>query len=358
MPVNIPFTSRVENHLDLEKLRWSSDFGIRPGEFNQRDREDVYGLAKKLGKDPLEDDLTDLIEEFDNLKGNNPPMHRLPVFHISQENLTAIERYGDLPEGIINDITQVAADYIDGFMPAQGILPVNRSEFRYDTEKSENASYSLLEDKSVHFPVFGTPEDGTPALAISSHETIHKNNISAITDFEETRNYAWIYQKETPEAYTNKVERTSTAEVHHDLLGGLALKRLDEEENDVINKSYSENRRESIDFSEWEEEFEEYVDQVKTEYDLSDFDIRDETISKSVTFFLEGFFHQNFESNLSDVERAYNSNEIYSQDAGTRIAENLRNIKAHYESLEGTMGERFRETMQNRIPYLKGEADF
>ncbi len=344
MPANFP--PEAENSLE----QWDLELQLRSGQILDNPEEHaIFAEELGIGTEEFENRLRSLDQE---------ELHtdRLPILNVSRQALDKAE----VPQGFMDDLAKVSADYIDGFVVDQDISPASFNGLGELDEKTDSraGSYHFRKDLSQVFPRKGRLIDGSSAATHSGHETMHKGNIEALVDdFERVRSYAYIFRKECPEDYHEAVEKTDVAPVNHDLVGGLALMETDP---GTIIVNYLDGRPHRFDPKSAFEEFKENVSMVVEEYSAEDLDVRDETICQAVSFFMDG--------NLDDMERFskrgyrvqnyYDDNQDYSFEAGQRIKANLTDFKSSYDDAEGTRGQRFKQVMSDRIPFLMDETDF
>lgn len=362
MPADLPISKDENRSLDDEMARWLTEFQVRPGKFDHFDAEDALNIA-----DYFFDDRERMTEEFldevnnrvEEVRGTEITMDRYPVLHVSRQNLGEIEERSELPEGFFNEFTEVVADYIDGFMPNQSITPPRRSIFVYEKNSDSAGSYSFRKDRSRVLSASGNPDSGSPAAEVSAHETMHKNNVDAILDDPATmRSFAHIYNKQTPQDYQSIVNNSNTARVNGDLLGALSLFYMDMVYQTGILASYSSHKPSEVEFESYTEEFEEAVEAMEEKHELAYFDIRDEAICQSVSYFIKGSFENDFEKALDNTREHYNESSKYSERAGDAIGSHLRHIRGELARADGLRGQRFKQVMQKRIPFLKNEESF
>lgn len=359
MPADLPLSP--ENGIDGEFAKWLNEFAIRAQGFDEYDAMDLRSIADQFLEDDAEkqefvDDASNFVE---SMKSSGPRMDRLPVLHVSRENLTEVDKKSNIPDGFIEDIAVVTADYIDGFIPGQEITPPTLSRFDDDMGSDSAGSYSFRNDRSKLYATGGGIDQGSPAATVSAHETMHKNNVEAImSDPDTLRRYAVIYNGEAPQSFKDKVEDTDTAAVNHDLLGGLGLMFLDEFHDAEIMRAFGNPVESRFDLERYFEEFDDAVDLMETAYNLEFFDVRDEAICQAVSFFIDGAFEEGFDSRAEGKREYYNSKESYSHRAGDAVVNHLKGMKAEYEMAEGLRGQRFKEVMAKRIPFLRGEETF
>lgn len=364
MPAELPFSPEGDS-LEDELSRWSADFRLRSTDSEHIDaltKDDSVAIANNLLEEDREVDRDGVLVEHVSTKAKElstlpEATDRFSMLHITRENMTEIDTAGELPQGFIDDLHEIAAEYINGFIPGQQVTPPDNTGFA-DTGRDYAGSHTFSEDRSMLYHAFGGIESGSPALEVAAHEAMHKNNAKALLGSpQKTRNLAQIYQHEVPQEYTEIVEDT-VPEVKHDLLGGLSLLAIDELYNIGIHQAYIDGQREDIDFSNHLDEFKEAVSVVNDIYDLENFDVRDETISQAVSYFIKGHFDDNFEQHIASTRSSYNDFDHYQKKAGDKIARQLDGFRQEMNNTEGLRGQRFKQTMQNRIPFLKGEYQF
>lgn len=359
MPADLPLSPK--NGVDGEFARWMNEFAIRSEKSRDEDWTDLRSIADQV----LDDDekkqrfIEDSSGFVEALKSSGPMLDRLPVVHVTRENLTEVENRSEIPEGFIDDLAVVSADYINGFIPGQDITPPHSSEFDEDMNSDYAGSYNFRDDLSKLYATGGSVDDGSPAATVSAHETMHKNNVEAVlADPSQVRHYAIIYKQDMPQSFKDAVEESDTARVNHDLLGGLGLMFVDEFYDVDILEAFGNPVNSSIDLERYSDEFENAVGLMEEAYDLEFFDVRDEAICQALSFFMDGSFEEGFESRTDGKRDHYNMNEDYSLRAGDAIVNHLRGMKAEYEMAEGLRGQRFKQVMEKRIPFLKGEQNF
>ena len=359
MPADLPLSP--DNGVNGEFAKWLNEFAIRSEGFDEYDAMDLRSIADRFLEDDerkqeFVDDASGFVEA---VKSTGPRMDRLPVLHVSRENLTEVDKKSGIPRGFLDDIAVVTADYINGFIPGQEITPPNVSKFDDDMGSDLAGSYSFRNDRSTLYATGGGVDQGSPAATVSAHETMHKNNVEALVqDVDTLRRYALIYNGDAPQSFKESVEDMDTAGVNHDLLGGLGLMFLDEFYDTEILKSFGNPVESRFDLEIYLEEFDDAVELMETVYDLEFFDVRDEAICQAVSFFMDGAFEEGFDARAESKRDHYNSNEDYSHRAGDALVNHLKGIRAQYETSEGLRGQRFREIMERRIPFLKGEENF
>ena len=358
MPAKLPFSP--EETMEDQWARWMTEFEIRPQGFSEYDALDLRAMVNDFleedQKGSFVDDAEDVVE---SMKAGEPTLHRLPVMHVTRENLTEVDRMGDIPNGFLNDLSKVTADYVNGFIPGQEINPPTSLKFNEAMDTGRAGSYSFKNDRSNIYATGGDVSKGSPASVVSIHETMHKNNVDAlIGDPDLVRRYALIYDGDAPSQFHDIVEETDTPAVNQDLLGGLGLMFLDEVHDLDVLEAFGNPVKPRFDLEEYSNEFNYAVNLLEDAYDLEYFDVRDEAICQAVSFFLEGAFEESFEKRVDQKKSYYNSNADYSHRAGDAIANHLKGIKSRYEEAEGLRGERFKEVMESRIPFLKGEENF
>lgn len=358
MPVELPYEKdQSERGLEDELFRWRNEFSMRNGEFDKTDNDDAVGAAVRILDGDWEENkefIEQVKEEFRQLKSESTLSDRFSLIHTTIGNLHVAE---DIPESFVYELVDESADYIDGFIPGQEITTPETIELEVIDRAGVKGDYDFNFDRVRVSPDPGRVRDGSSALALAAHEVIHRNNVEAVVDdTENVRDMAWIYHNTLPQEYRTTVKETDVAECEESLLAGLALQRIEDETG--FQQAHVDDRRNDINGMKYLEEFEEAVTEIRDEYSLDGFDVRDETIAKAVTYFIEGSFEQDFKSELRDTKSAYNQNEHYSENAGDRIAEYLESFKKEYESRNGFRGERFKATMENRIPFLEGEYEF
>ncbi|QKQ98219.1 hypothetical protein GKQ38_01640 [Candidatus Nanohaloarchaea archaeon] len=363
MPPELPISPETDDSLEDELVRWATEFQVRPGNYNPEfDGDDSIAIVRSIAEEGSLEENIDLVEEVDEriqeIRSQTHDTDRLPMLHVSRENMSEVERIGGLPEGFLDDLHEVAAEYIDGFMPGQKITPPSSTEFT-DTDKNYAGSHSFRRDRSSLYHTFGGISEGSPAAEAAAHETMHKNNVEAlIGEVDRVRDLATVYENDVPEEYEELIENTEVPSVKHDLLGGLSLLVLDEIYNAGILSAYQENSREDIDFTQYIEEFENAAEVMNEKFGLEEYDTRDETICQAVSYFMKGQFEEGFEKELADTRSSYNSLDHYGEKAGDIIASHLNGFRKEMEQAEGLRGQRFKQVMQNRIPFLKGEYEF
>ena len=364
MPTELPLTPESDS-LEDELFRWSADFRLRPRDFEHLDsltEDDSVAIANRLlEEDEDAEDNWDLVEHVESkakeLSTLPKPDDRFSMLHVTRENMTEIVYDGQLPPGFLNDLHQIAAEYINGFIPGQEIRPPSNTGFE-DTEKGYAGSHTFSEDRSMLYHAFGGIDSGSPAMEVAAHETMHKNNVEALLGSpQKTRNMAQIYRYEAPQEYLNAVEET-VPPVKQNLLGGLSLLVVDELYNVGIHQAYIDDRRDDIDFSNHSDEFQEAVAMVNEAYDMENFDVRDETISQAVSYFIKGHFNDDFYDHAADTQESYNDFPQYQDKAGDKITQQLAGIRKEMNETEGLRGQKFKQVMQNRIPFLKGEYQY
>ena len=364
MPAELPFTPESDS-LEDELFRWSADFRLRSEgspHFDSLTQGDSVEIAKNLlEEDEDVEDNWDLVEHVSGrakeLSTLPEPDDRFSMLHVTRENMTEVVNEGQLPPGFLNDLHQIAAEYLNGFIPDQNIRPPSNTGFQ-DTQRDYAGSHNFREDRSMLYHAFGGIDSGSPAMEVAAHETMHKNNIEALLGSpQRTRNMAQIYQYEAPQEYTEIVEET-VPEVKSDLLGGLSLFVVDELYDIGIHQAYIDDRRDDIDFSDHSDEFREAVATVNEIYDLENFDVRDETISQAVSYFIKGHFNEDFYDHAASTQESYNNLSQYQDEAGDKITQQLAGIRKEMNEAEGFRGQKFKQVMQNRIPFLKGEYRF
>ncbi len=358
MPVELPYEKDPsERGLEDELFRWRNEFSMRNGNFDKTDNDDAVGTAVRILDGDWEENkefIQQVKDEFRQLKSENTSSDRLSLMHTTIGNLHVAE---DIPDSFVYELVDKSADYINGFMPGQEITSPETTALEVIDRAGAKGDYDFNIDRVRVSPDPGRVRDGSSALALAAHEVIHRNNVEAVVhDTETVRDMAWIYHNSLPEDYRATVEDTDVAECEISLLAGLALQRIEDETG--FQQAHVDDRRDDIKGPEYLDVFEEAVSEIKDEYSLDEFDVRDETIAKAVTYFIEGTFEQGFKSELRDTKFAYNQNEHYSENAGERIAEYLEAFKEEYESRDGFRGERFKSTMENRVPFLEGEYEF
>lgn len=365
MPAELPISrDKRDRSLEDELARWATELQVRPGTFKDMDAEDANSIAQSLvdGSVTEEDDeLIDYVtDRFMEVREEEPSFDRYPVLHVSRQNLTSVENIGELPEDFLDNFNGVVADYINGFIPGQEITPPEKNHFEMKSEDDDTAgSYSFWRDRSKVLSRSGLRSRGSSAAEVSAHETMHKNNVEAIIDDPDTlRLCASIYRHGTPDEYKDFLDWRSTAPVNENLLGGLGLFYLEQVHQAGILPAYLEGERGSVDFTEYTEEFRDAVTEMEHRYDLNFFDVRDETICQSISYFLEGGFEDGFENRAVNTREHYNSSDKYSEDAGDMIVKNLEDIRKEFRDREGLRGQRFKETMEKRIPFLKGNKTY
>ena len=360
MPADLPFSP--DNGLEGEFARWMNEFAIRSEKSRDDDWTDLRDIADHFLDDGerKQEFIEDSSGFVDDLKSSGPEMDRLPVLHVTRENLTEVDNRSEIPEGFIDDVTVVTADYINGFIPGQQITPPHNSEFDDDMKSDYAGSYNFRDDLSKLYATGGSVDEGSPAATVSAHETMHKNNVEAVlADPSEVRRYALIYKQDAPQSFKDAVDSSDTAPVKHDLLGGLGLMFLDDfYDADILETFGNPVVKPDFSLERYSEDFEFAVDLMEEAYDLEFFDVRDEVICQAVSFFMDGAFEEGFESRADSKREHYNSNKDYSHRAGDAVVNHLRGIKAQYEKAEGLRGERFKDVMGKRIPFLKGEERF
>jgi len=358
MPVKTAYDKNSsERTLEDELARWRNEFSLRNGKFNQADNEDAVGTAVRILDGDWEENkefIENAKDEFRNLKELEPVMDRFNLLHTTLGNLNEAE---NLPSNFIDGLVETSVGYIDGFIPTQQIQAPQNIQVG-ETERSKvKGVYEFYDDRLKVSPTLGNVRNGGSALALASHEIIHKNNVEAVLDKAgQVRDFALIYRNSLPEDYQVRVEESDVAPCNYDILGGLALQEIEEQTG--ILQSHKEDSRAEINYQDHLWLFSEALDTVEDEYGLTEFDIRDETMAKAVTYFVEGIFEQDFKSEVRNTRTAYNRNEKYSENAGDRVKEHLEEFKQEYESRDGLRGERFKATMKNRIPFLKGNYEF
>ena len=364
MPAELPFSPESET-LEDELFRWSADFRLRSEDSPHFDSL-IHGDSVKIAKNLLEEDedVNENQELIEHVSGKAKELSTLPepddrfsMLHVSRENMTEVVNEGQLPPGFLNDLHQIAAEYINGFIPGQEIRPPNNTGFE-DTGKDYAGSHTFSEDRSMLYHAFGGIDSGSPAMEVAAHETMHKNNAEALLGSpQRTRNMAQIYQYEAPQEYVNTVEET-VPPVKQNLLGGLSLLVVNELYNVGIHQAYIDDRRDDIDFSNHSDEFQEAVAMVNAVYDIENFDVRDETISQAVSYFIKGHFNDDFYNHAADTQESYNDFPQYQDKAGDKITQQLAGIRKEMRETEGLRGQKFKQVMQNRIPFLKGEYQY
>jgi hypothetical protein len=106
---------------------------------------------------------------------------------------------------------------------------------------------------------------------------------------------------------------------------------------------------------------EEQAETYRTGYDWQSLKVRDEVVAQTVSCWLDGIFEtpetdfeQEFQEERFELkEKHYNKSISYSENAGSEIVDELKDIKAIYQELEGSPGEKFRRIYSNRDEYLQ-----
>ncbi len=358
MPLKTPYTrDETERDLDNELFRWRNEFSMRNGEWSQEDIDDSVGVALNILNGDWEE-KKDFIEEvkgeFRELKEVEPSMDR---YHLLNTTLGNLHVASDIPDNFIDELVQVSTSYIDGFLPNQNITSPDRRQLTDIEGKGIKGDHEFLRDRIRVTPKPGRVQNGNSALAVAAHEVVHKNNVEAVVENPgEVRDLSWIYRKSLPESYRDEIEQSGVAECNHELLAGLTLQEI--EPDTGIHRAHIDNDREKLDYEKHLDTFSQAVSKVEEKYSLTDFDIRDEAVAQAVSYFTEGHFEDGFRSKLRETRRAYNKNEDYTDDAGERIVEYLKAFRNEYENQEGLRGERFKQTMEKRISFLKNQYSF
>ncbi|WEL23492.1 hypothetical protein [Candidatus Nanohalovita haloferacivicina] len=358
MPASL-FFEVDEPDLEEELSRWANEFQLRPAGFYGRERRESKHISRKVnGGSHTDEELEAVQQRVKDMQRAPYTTDRLAMLHTSTQNISHVEEKGQLPEGFLDDLHEAAAQYIDGFIPGQKIKPPKMTTLE-DTDKKYAGTHTFQQDKSTLYRKSGKATEGTPAAETAAHETMHKNNVEAlIDDADKVRDLATIYDYNAPEEYREIVEDTEVPEVKHDLVAGLSLLVLDEIYDAGILDAYHENRRHEVDLHQYVQEFEYAAGLMTDIFGLEDFDVRDETMAQAVTYFMKGRFQEGFENHLSNTRASYNEFSQYQENAGDKIAEQLNGFREEMQELEGLQGQRFKKTMENRIPFLKGEYSF
>lgn len=346
--------------LDKEMVRWANEYQLRTAGFNGRESREAEHIAKKLnGNTHTVKQLQAVEDRVKEMQKGEYATDRLPMLHTTSQNITAVEKKGKLPDGFLDDLHEAAADYINGFMPGQEIAPPENTAID-ETDKKYSGTHNFRRDKSTLYRKFGSVDNGTPAAEVAAHETMHKNNVEALIgdEADTVRQLATIYHHNVPLEYEKIIEETDVPLVKHDIMGGLSLLVLDEIYGAGVLDAYQENRRHEIDLMDYTEEFENAAEVMNQKFGVENFDVRDETICQAVTYFMKGQFEQGFENHLTDTRTAYNNLSQYQSNAGDKIARNLEALRTEMEEAEGLRGQRFKQVMQNRIPFLQGDYEF